>query len=210
MATVTRKTTATAKTTAKTTVTNKEVKTMSNKSESTTRNVILKDVVLYWVKCDPKNPVDTPFGETQWEVQVRVPLKRKGELEEYSNRVQVCADDKKMVQCNFRKKAFKKDGDPAQPVAIVGTLKGQTYESRIVGNGSKGNVMLMLRDYELKGPKGNVTKSGTTVSLAKIQVTELLKYEPKGSDFDYDGEAETDSGSPNGDKDFDMEDDIPF
>ena len=45
----------------------------------------------------------------------------------------------------------------------------------------------MLKDYEIKAPNGKVTKSGTTVTLTAVQVTDLVKYVPKNSNFvDFD------------------------
>jgi hypothetical protein len=46
--------------------------------------------------------------------------------------------------------------------------------------------MIMQSPYEIKHPKtGKVTKSGISSMLVAVQVTKLLKYEPKPKvDFD--------------------------
>ena len=69
----------------------------------------------------------------------------------------------------------------------------QPLDPKIIGNGSVGNVIIMLKDYEIKAPNGKVTKSGTTVTLVAVQVTDLVKYVPKASNFvDFD-EVENDN-----------------
>ena len=163
---------------------------------NTTRNVIVKDLELYWAKLNPKKPVE-PFGEPQWEIQVRFPKKRVKEMEEYG-KVKECPDGG--FQMNFRKKALKKDGTDAMPIRVVDTKK-HAIDPTIIGNGSTGNIMLMLRDWEQKGPKGNVIKSGCAVALTAVQVTDLKVYEgSKGTDFDYE---DADSSE-------DEDGDIPF
>jgi len=86
---------------------------------------------------------------------------------------------------NVSKNAFLKDGTDAAKVRVVDGNK-LPLDPKIIGNGSIGNVMLMLSPYEIKHPKtGKVTKSGTSSMLTAIQVTKLVKYEPKPKvDFD--------------------------
>ena len=150
------------------------------------RNVILKGVSLYWAKLNPEKPV-SPFGTEQWEITVQTDKKRSKELEAFGKVKD--GFDKGTVAINLKKKALKKDGSPAAPVRVVDGMK-QPLDPKVIGNGSVGNVMLMLKDYEIKAPNGKVTKSGTTVTLTAIQVTELVKYEPKNSNFvDFDEEG---------------------
>jgi len=147
-------------------------------------NAIIKNVELFWVKCNPSKPV-APFGEEQWEVQLRFPKKRVAEMEQYGKVKET--DTKGVFQLNLKKKAIKKDGSPAQPIKVVGATAGSVVDPTIIGNGSTGNVKVMLKDYQIKGPNGKVTKEGTQVTLQAIQVTNLIKYEPKGGDdFDFD------------------------
>jgi len=81
--------------------------TKDNMSNQPT-NAILKDVTLFWAKLDPKKPVDNFAGDAQqWEIQVRVPKKRKAELEQYGK---IKEQDDGSVSFNFRKKSTKADG----------------------------------------------------------------------------------------------------
>jgi len=184
-------------------------------------NVILKDVTLFWPKLD--KPVE-PFGTLQYELQVQVPKKREKEISAYGK---VKAQEGGMVSINLRKKAEKADGTPAAKVRVVDASK-EPLDPKLIGNGSKGNVILMLKDYQIKGPRGNVTKEGTSVMLTAVQVTELVEYERKNSgdfvDFDdettesstrsFDGADEPKKASPKKTAKKasfdDMEDDIPF
>lgn len=155
---------------------------MANTTAEAT-NVIVKDLEFYWAKLG--KPVD-PFGTLQWELQCRFGKSRVDEMEAYG-KVKSVEGEKGKFSVNLKKKALKADGSPAQPIEVV-DKKGNLIDPRTIGNGSKGNVKLMLRDYEIKGPNGKVTKRGTQVMLTKVQITELVKYEPKGqgADFDYD------------------------
>lgn len=179
------------------------------------RNVIIKDVELHWIKV--AEPVDSYNGDfKQWECQVQVPVKRKAELEVYGK---VKDQPNKKVSINFRKKAEKADGSPAQKIRVVDTEK-EPLDPKTIGNGSKGNVMLMLKDYEIKHPKtGKVTKSGTSAMLTAIQITDLIIYERKNSDsyVDFDDVTPNDEDVPaknkapaKGKKVTEEDDDIPF
>lgn len=165
---------------------------------SATRNEIVKNVQLDWCKLDPKKPAN-PFGEDRWEIRAGVPKKRKAELEKFG-KVKVQEDG--LITINFVKNAVKKDGSPAAAVKVVDT-KGNSIDPTTIGNGSIGNVRLMLRDWEQKGPKGNVIKRGTKVTLSAIQVTDYKKYEPKSPegmvDFEYEDsdEGASDDDTPN-------------
>lgn len=174
-------------------------------------NVIIKDVKLFWSKLN--KPVD-PFGTLQYEIQIQVPKKREKELAQYGK---TKAQEGGMVSLNLKKKAEKADGTPAAKVRVVDASK-QPLDSKLIGNGSTGNVMLMLKDYQIKGPSGKVTKEGTSVMLTAVQVTDLIKYVPKKSEnfVDFD-EEESDTPAPKAktkakpsSKFDDMDDDIPF
>jgi hypothetical protein len=166
----------------------KSIMTTTTNAQNEVRNVILKGVSLHWAKLNPEKPV-SPFGTDQWEITVQADKKRSKELEQFGKVKE--GFDKGTVAINLKKKAQKKDGSAAAPVRVVDSSK-QPIDPKIIGNGSVGNVMLMLKDYEIKAPNGKVTKSGTTVTLTAVQVTELVKYEPKNSNFiDFDDEGGT-------------------
>jgi len=163
---------------------------MATQAQNNGTNVIIKDVELHWVKLD--KPV-SPFGVEQFEISVQVPKKRSTELAVYGTVKPVKDRDGKdtgRVGINLKKKAFKKDGTEAAKVRVVDTKK-EAIDSKIIGNGSKGNVMVYLQDYQIKAPNGKVTKEGTSAMLIAVQVTDLIRYEPKSdnfTDFDYDGQ----------------------
>jgi len=159
-------------------------------AQNDTRNVILKGVNLYWAKLNPEKPV-SPFGTDQWEITVQAPKARAKELEQFGKVKD--GFEKGTVAIGLKKKAQKKDGSPAAPVRVVDGFKNP-LDPKVIGNGSHGNVMLMLKDYEIKAPNGKVTKSGTTVTLTAVQVTTLVRYEAKNSNFiHFDEEGEGNS-----------------
>jgi hypothetical protein len=144
--------------------------------------VIVKDVALFWPKL--AKPVDA-FGTERYELQIRAPKKRAKELEQFGK---IKVQDDGTVSVNLKKKATLADGSPAKKVTVVDKA-GDAVNPMIIGNGTKGNVKLMLRDYEIKNAKGAVTKKGTSVMLIAVQITELVEFESKGGvDFDYEGE----------------------
>jgi hypothetical protein len=160
-------------------------------------NVIIRDIELHWVKLD--KPVE-PFGTLQYETQIQFPKSRVKEMEQFGK---VKDQGNGKFSLNLKKKALKADGSEAAKVQVVDAFK-QPLDSKLIGNGSKGNVLLMLKPYELKGPTGKVTKSGTTVMLSKVQVTDLIKFEPKGNDnfVDFDIEGDTTATVVTEDADF--------
>lgn len=175
------------------------------------RNAIVKNVTFFWAKLD--KPVDNYAGDAlQWEVQVRVPKARREELEVYGK---VKDQDDGTVSYNFQKKAFKADGSPAARVRVVDAAKEELTDRNSIGNGSKGNIILMLKDYEIKNPKtGKVTKSGTSNMLTAVQITDLKIYERTNSgsftDFDDETAEEKPKAKAKAKKADLSDDDIPF
>lgn len=153
----------------------------------TGRNVIINNVILFWPKL--ARAVENQFnGEMQYEVQGRVPKKRRAEFEEFGK---VKEQDDGTVSFNFKKKAVKSDGTPAAKVSVVDE-DGDEVNPMSIGNGTKANIRLLLNDYEIKNPKtGKVTKSGTSAMITAVQVTDLVVYEGGNSegfvDFEYKG-----------------------
>jgi len=139
-------------------------------------NTIIKDVELHWLKLD--KPVD-PFGTLQYEIQIQAPKKREKELAAFG-KVKVLENGK--IYINLKKKALKADGSDAAKVRVVDSAKNP-LDSKTVGNGSIGNVMVMQKPYEIKAPNGKVTKSGISSMLTAVQVTTLIKYVPKNDNF---------------------------
>ena len=149
-------------------------------------NVIIKNVQLFWAKLD--KPVE-PFGTLQYELQLRT--NDKSRLKEFNTYGKAKVNDDGTIQVNLKKKAMKRDGTEAQKVRVVDSNK-LPLDPTILGNGSTGNVLVMQSPYEMKAPNGKVTKSGISTMLLAVQVTNLVKYEPKNSlDFDTVDTADT-------------------
>jgi hypothetical protein len=165
---------------------------MANQGE--TRNAIVKNVQLYWANNLAKP--SSPFGEEIYDLQVRVPMKRKAELEEFAKVREIDG----MAVINVRKKAFKADGSPSKKPSVVDGSKND-IDPRTVGNGSVGNIRLRLNDYQILHPKtGKVTKEGTKVNLEGVQVTKLIVFTPTGNgDFNDFDEEETEVIEPEDD-----------
>lgn len=141
---------------------------------------IIRDVTLNYVKVDPDNPTD-PFGTLQWECQIVVPSNRAEELEGYGS-VRPVKDDPSRVAINLKRKAVRKDGDANDPVGLVDGKKQPIDPKVKIGNGSKGNVKVYRREYDVAG------RQGISTILTAIQITDLIEY--TGSvDFDVDDSA---------------------
>lgn len=168
--------------------------TQTKQTEGT--NVIIRNVKLYWAKLD--KPVD-PFGTLQWELTIQVPKKRESKVASLGKVKE--GFEKGTVAVALKKKALKADGTEAAKVDVVDANK-QPLDSKLIGNGSTGNIIVFQRPYEIKAPNGKVTKSGTTTMLTKVQVTELVKYERKSDNFvDFDAEGD-ESPAPSNNDDF--------
>ena len=145
---------------------------------------IIRDVTLNYVKVDPENPTD-PFGTLQWECQIVVPSERASELEGYGS-VRPVKDDPSRIAINLKRKAVRKDGDANDPVQLVDGKKQKIDPKIKVGNGSKGNVKVYRREYDVAG------RQGISTILTAIQITDLIEY--TGSvDFDIEGAEADDS-----------------
>jgi len=144
---------------------------------------MIKEVKLYWAKLD--KPV-SPFGTDQWELSIQVDKKREKEISSLG-RVKA-GFEPNTVAVQLKKKALKKDGTEAAKVRVVDAGKNP-LDSKTIGNGSVGNVIVYQSDYQIKAPNGKVTKEGTSTMLTAVQVLDLVKYEPKNSNFvDFDEE----------------------
>ena len=152
-----------------------------------TTNTIIRGVEFLWAKLDPKAPVN-PFGQDQWEITIHVPVARKAELEAFGK---VKLDEqRKTAFINLKKKATDREGNPTKAVRVVDSLK-QDFEPTLIGNGSKGNVIVMQKPYVLKTPQGKVQKEGISTTLLAVQVTELVKYEKRSAVDMFDTEGGT-------------------
>ena len=169
-------------------------------------SAFLNSVSLYYVKCDPKRPSSKMDPKNpQWEVQIRTT-----DPEVNNQWVEMGLPAKFVIpkgktpadgyfRCNLSKRAFKKDGEPAQAVEVVtGDLR--PLDPNTIGNGSIGNLRLLSRKYE----HNNQTK--TAWYLMGIQITNMKPYEGGTQGFaatgytveQEEGEEQADEEAANG------------
>jgi hypothetical protein len=143
---------------------------MANENQTT----ILRDLTFFWAKLD--KPVETPFGTTIYDLQVRFPKKRVKEMSAYGK---VKPQDDGSFSINITRKPTNAKGQET-PVRVVDEVK-RPLEGKI-GNGSKGNIIVYQYDWNVAG------KSGTKTILVAVQVTEFIEYKEESSiDFDIIG-----------------------
>lgn len=138
------------------------------------RNFKITGVELNWARLD--TPVN-PFGTEQYELQIATADKAKAD-ELKANFFNVKEKDGKFV-VSLKRKAKKKDGSDNGKVRVVDAKLQPMENTRIIGNGSIGNVIVWQYPYSAMG------RDGVAGSLTAVQVTELKKYEATSSvDFD--------------------------
>lgn len=122
-------------------------------------------------KFDPVYSIDVIVGKEEAEV-----LELSG--------LTVKEDDRGLV-CVFRRKAFKKDGSPANQPSVV-DAKRHPYNGT-VGNGSLVNVQYRVYDWTF----GN--KKGTSADLIAVQVLTLNEYADDTISFEEEDGFEAES-----------------
>lgn len=132
------------------------------------RNYKIDNVEMNWVKIE--TPVDS-FGNKVYEMQIVV-SKEQAEILK-ANHFNVKEKDGKLT-VNLKRNAFKKDGSENGKVRAVDSDLKPFDNTRIIGNGSRGNVIVWQYPYS------NAMRKGVGNSLTAIQVTELKKYESTG------------------------------
>ncbi|MDA8747427.1 hypothetical protein N9M66_04375 [Litoreibacter sp.] len=131
---------------------------------------IVRDVSFYYAKLD--KPV-SPFGTEIYDLQVRFPANRVKEMSAYG-KVRPVEDGQFAINVTRKAMNAKKQ---KTPVRVVDKDKNPIKD--LIGNGSKGNVILYSYNWEVSG------RSGIKTVLIAVQVTELIKYVPEVSiDFD--------------------------
>jgi len=136
------------------------------------RNYKIDNVEMNWVKI--ASPVDS-FGTMVYEMQIVVTKEQADVLK--SNFFNVKEKDGKMI-VGLKRKAFKKDGSDNGKVRAVDADLKPIENTKSIGNGSVGNVIVWQYPYK------NASRSGVGNSLTAIQVTKLEKYESTGgADF---------------------------
>ena len=146
---------------------------------------ILKNVEIWWVKCDPKRP-EAAYGDgkPKWSCQIRTSdAAQRDEWKSHSIKVTpVEADGKIYYKASLRKPTTNKDGEAsAAPEILNGAM--DAIDPNTVGNGSVANIRIFEYDYQIKQGDKYVPKKG--VMLMKMQVTKLIVYKAQaGDEFD--------------------------
>ncbi len=134
------------------------------------RNFKIEGVSLNWARLD--SPVN-PFGTEQYELQIATADKAKAE-ELKSNFFNVKEKDG-MFTVSLKRKAKKADGSDNGKVRVVNSDLSPMENTKIIGNGSIGNVVVFQYPYSAAG------RSGIANSLTAVQVVKLEKYEAAAS-----------------------------
>ena len=129
------------------------------------RNFKIENVELNWARLD--TPVN-PFGQEQYELQIATTDKKQVKLLK-DNFFNVKEKDGKFV-VNLKRRANKTDGTPNGKVRVVDANLAPIENTRSLGNGSVGNVIVWQYPYEAMGRKG------VAGSLTAVQVTKLVEY----------------------------------
>ena len=146
------------------------------------RNLLIKDVELNWMRLDtPTNP----FGTEIYELQIATTDAAKAE-QMRADHLNVKERDGKFT-VSLKRNAKKRDGTDNGKVRVVDADKLPIENTRSIGNGSRGNVIVWQYPYEAMGRKG------ISGSLTAVQVTEVVEFTGGGVDFDVVGQEEAPS-----------------
>jgi hypothetical protein len=146
--------------------------------------MILQDVTLRYVRCDPERP-NRKYQPTRptWEVQILT--RSKAQSDDWKSKgirvkVNVDNDGLPFFTANLKRQVFKKNGERNNPPSVVnGNL--EPINPNTVGNDSVGNVMVYT--YQTKNPETG--QELTAAQLTSIQVTtHVLREPPAARDFE--------------------------
>ncbi len=137
--------------------------------------MLLNNVELNWVKLDPKNP-DMGFDKQSPQFSVVARTVNKLDADAWKKagiNVKPVEEGGVIVYSTTLKKKIYTDADgkyntPAP--AVVDKQLQPITNVQSIGNGSRGNVQIKFKPYEYMG------KSGISVQLLALQVTELKEY----------------------------------
>ena len=134
------------------------------------RNFKIEGVTLNWARLD--TPVN-PFGTEQYELQIATADKAKAD-ELKANFFNVKEKDG-MFTVSLKRKTKKADGSDNGKVRVVNKDLSPMENTKIIGNGSIGNVVVFQYPYSAAG------RSGVANSLTAVQVVTLEKYEAQAA-----------------------------
>lgn len=198
-------------------------------SESGDRTFVIKGAQLLYTQCANyggivygKKPKDLdkekPWMHKQYETQLVVTKEILKQLKKAHKKMQAKDFDAEDFKKNFKvdppfeadeyhvirvaRKAFKTDGDAAQPPRVFGKNTSDNMLETLIGNGSVGTVKVRVYPWE------NDFGKGTSITLDAIRVTDLVEYSGGGAnDDDMFDDDEEDIDADMGD-DFDDDDDF--
>jgi hypothetical protein len=171
---------------------------------------ILKNVEIWYTKCDPKRPSKklSPKNPT-WETQIRTTSKDvRKEWTSLNIKSKAVREDKTddespilYYSANLKKKSLKEDGSESAPVSVVNG-RGADIDPNTIGNGSIANIRIFQHPYSFKGEDGSLLEGVATMLMA-IQLVKHVVYVPKPMEEFDEVDTETvdpapadDAGSP--------------
>ena len=138
-------------------------------------NVLINDVEINFPKL--VTPYKNQFGGENYEMQIVVAADRAKEISKQISKEGKTLDDGR-VSFNLKRKSTRANGEANGAPRVVDGSKAPLDGSKI-GNGSKGNVIVYVYDYEFGGQEGR------SHSITAVQVTDLVVYERADTvDFD--------------------------
>ena len=138
--------------------------------------MLLNNVSISWVKFDPMNP-DMGFDKKTPQYSCTGKTADKVEAEAWkkaSINVKPIEENGTVVYSTTLKKKIYLDADgknSTKPPAVVDSSLQPITNTSSIGNGSTGNAQVRLKPYEYMG------KTGISVQLLALQVTELKEYQ---------------------------------
>jgi hypothetical protein len=131
---------------------------------------------LYWARIVGK-PYTSNFGNVEWSVDVKLNKKsKKAFLELGLSPDFVKHDDKIGDFVQFKRPGIKKDGEPAQPIAIVDDQVEPWDQNKLIGNGSTAKVRFAVNNR--KNPRTGVER--LVPSIVAVQIIDHVPYAGKG------------------------------
>lgn len=145
-------------------------------------NNLIKDVEFSWAKL--VTPFKNQFGGENYEITITVPADRAQEVAQMVAKEGKPTEDGR-VAFGLKRKAVYQDGRRADAPRVVNTAK-EALDGMKIGNGSKGNIIVQVYDYEFAG------NAGKSHSIEAVQVTELVEYNAAPA-VDFEDAAGSDS-----------------
>lgn len=128
---------------------------------------------LMWARIVGK-PYTSNYGNSEWSVDVKLTPKTKKQLLSLGVPAdKIRHDDKGNYDfIQFKRAGLKRDGSPAQPIAIVDDQVEPWDQSKLIGNGSLAKVRFALN--ERKDPRTG--RSFLKPSIVAMQILEHVPY----------------------------------